>query len=57
MNQSIIDHMLKKPAGRRDGHEAYFPLISKTVKIPAEIWVDFSISQTTRQVRHHYVRA
>ena len=37
VNRSIVDHMVENPAGRRDGREAYFPLIPETVEVPAEI--------------------
>lgn len=57
VNQSIVDHMLADP-GRRDGREAYFPLIPELLARPQEIWVGFDESEVSGRVRarRRYVR-
>lgn len=50
VSQAIVDHMLEKPQ-RRDGREAFFPLIPELLEDPAEIWVGFARSARSGRVR------
>jgi hypothetical protein len=57
ITQGLVDHMLANPK-RWDGREAYFPLIPELVQDPAEIWINFTRSETSGRValRRRYVK-
>jgi hypothetical protein len=57
IGQAVVDHIVA--AGRRrDGREAYFPLIREMIEDPAEIWVGFATARETGRVglRRRYVK-
>jgi len=57
VTQAVVDHMLAAD-DRRDGREAFFPLIPDLLEAPQEIWIGFAEDKTTGRVavRRRYVK-
>lgn len=57
VGSAIIDHILEHPS-RRDGREAYFPLIPELLTAPQEIWIGFAVNVASGRVslRRRYFR-
>ena len=52
-------YILRNPASRWDGREAYFPFIRELIEQPYEIWINFARSEVSGRValRRRYVKA